>query len=86
MTQNAAPNDSAHDEHSTKDIPSDRLDQPLTDAETELLRIYKDLKTFVARKDLPPCAMRNAKKALAAVHVAANDLDLIYEHIYDLGV
>ena len=65
---------------------TDRLGTPLTPAETELLRIYEDLKRFVARTDLPPCASRNAKKALAAVHVAANDLDLVYEHLYDLGV
>jgi len=25
-------------------------------------------------------------EALAALHVAANDLDLVYEHLYDLGV
>jgi hypothetical protein len=64
----------------------DRLGNPLTPAEAELLRLYGDLKTFVARTDLPPCAARNARKALAALHVAANDLDLVYEHLYDLGV
>ena len=64
----------------------DRLGAPLTDAEAELLRIYGDLKRFAARADLPPCASRNAKKALAAIHVAANDLDVVYEHLYDLGV
>jgi hypothetical protein len=66
--------------------PTDRVGNALTPAETELLRIYGDLKRFVARDDLPPCAQRNAKKALAAIHVAANDLDLVYEHLYDLGV
>lgn len=65
---------------------TDRLGDALTPAEAELLRLYEDLKRFVARRDLPPCAERNAKKALAALHVAANDLDLVYEHLYDLGV
>lgn len=65
---------------------TDRLGTPLTPAEAELLRMYCDLKRFVARDDLPPCAARNARKALAALHVAANDLDLVYEHLYDLGV
>jgi hypothetical protein len=66
--------------------PTDRLGTPLTPAEAELLRLYEDLKRYVARTDLPPCAARNARKALAALHVAANDLDLVYEHLYDLGV
>jgi hypothetical protein len=65
---------------------TDRLGNALTADETELLAIYERLKTFVARPGLPPCAARNAKKALAAIHVAANDLDLVYEHLYDLGV
>ena len=65
---------------------TDRLGNPITPAEADLLRIYEDLRRFVARDDLPPCAARNARKALAAIHVAANDLDLVYEHLYDLGV
>jgi hypothetical protein len=67
-------------------IAKDRLGTPLTPDEAELLRLYEDLKRFVVRPDLPPCAERNAKKALAALHVAANDLDLVYEHLYDIGV
>jgi hypothetical protein len=65
---------------------NDRLGNPLTQAEEELLVIYERLKAFVARDDLPPCASRNAKKALGAVYCAAADLDLVYEHLYDLGV
>jgi hypothetical protein len=64
----------------------DRCGNELTDDETELLALYERLKSFVARPGLPPCAERNAKKALAALHVAANDLDLVYEHLYELGV
>lgn len=65
---------------------TDRVGSPLTPDEAELLRLYEDLKRYVARPGLPPCAARNARKALAALHVAANDLDLVYEHLYDLGV
>jgi hypothetical protein len=65
---------------------TDRLGNPLSPNETELLEIYARLKAFVARPGLAPTTSRNAKKALAAVHVAANDLDLVYEHLYDLGV
>jgi hypothetical protein len=65
---------------------SDRLGSALTPDEAELLAIYERLKAYVARPGLPPCAARNAKKALGAVHCAALDLDLVYEHLYDLGV
>jgi hypothetical protein len=65
---------------------TDRLGNPATPAEAELVRLYADLKRYVQRDDLPPCAARNARKALAALHVAANDLDLVYEHLYDVGV
>jgi len=54
--------------------------------EAELLAIYERLKAYVARPGLPPAASRNAKKALGAVYCAAADLDLVYEHLYDLGV
>ena len=67
-------------------MTTDRLGNRLTADEAELLAIYDRLKSFVARPGLPPCASRNAKKALAAIHVAANDLDLVYEHLYELGV
>ena len=70
----------------TNATTTDRLGNPATSAEAELLRLYTDLKRYVQRDDLPPCAARNARKALAAIHVAANDLDLVYEHLYELGV
>lgn len=65
---------------------TDRCGNPLSADEAELLAIYERLKSYVARPDLPPCASRNAKKALGAVYCAAADLDLVYEHLYDLGV
>ena len=65
---------------------TDRLGNAMSPDETELLELYWRLKDFCGRPGLPPCAARNARKALAAIHVAANDLDLVYEHLYDLGV
>ena len=65
---------------------TDRCGTPLTADETELPAIYERLRAFAGRTGLAPCTSRNVKKALAAVHVAANDLDLVYEHLYDLGV
>lgn len=67
-------------------MKTDRLGNALSADEAELLAIYERLKSFVARPALAPTTSRNAKKALAALHVAANDLDLVYEHLYDLGV
>jgi hypothetical protein len=67
-------------------MKTDRLGNALTADEAELLAIYERLKSFVARPALAPTTSRNSKKALAALHVAANDLDLVYEHLYDLGV
>ena len=64
----------------------DRLGNPLTADEAELLAIYERLKAYVARPGLPPAASRNAKKALGAVYCAAADANLVYEHLYDLGV
>ena len=65
---------------------TDRLGNPLTADEAELLAIYERLKAFVARPNLAPSTSRNAKKALGAVYCAAADANLVYEHLYDLGV
>jgi hypothetical protein len=64
----------------------DLLGRSLTETETALARIYGDLKTIAAREDLPPCAERNVKKALACMWQVMNDLDLEFEQLYDLGV
>src|SRR5690606_26023023 len=64
----------------------DLLGRPLTEAEAQLARLYADLKTMAARDDLPPCAERNVKKALACMWQVVNDLDLEFEQLYDLGV
>lgn len=65
---------------------TDRLGNSLTADEAELLALYERLKAFVARPALAPSTSRNAKKALGALYCAAADADLVYEHLYDLGV
>ena len=65
---------------------TDLLGKPLTDVERDILAAYTALKALAAREDLPPCAARNVRKALAAMWQATNDLDLQFEQLYDLGV
>jgi hypothetical protein len=65
---------------------TDLLGLPLTETENQILRAYKALKDLAARDDLPPCAARNVRKALASLWQATNDLDLQFEQLYDLGV
>ena len=64
----------------------DLLGTPLTSTEMRLLEIYKALKAEAARTDLPPCAERNVKQALACMWQVANDLNLEFEQLYDVGV
>ena len=64
----------------------DLLGRPMTEPESEIARLYADLKAMAAREDLPPCAERNVKKALACMWQVMNDLDLEFEQLYDLGV
>jgi hypothetical protein len=64
----------------------DLLGRPITDTEAELARLYGALKAMAARDDLPPCAERNVKKALACLWQVVNDLDLEFEQLYDVGV
>ncbi|MBA2288035.1 MAG: hypothetical protein H0W02_21380 [Ktedonobacteraceae bacterium] len=65
---------------------TDLLGKPLTEQERELLNVYQALKTLAAHDDLPPCAARNVRRALASMWQATNDLDLQFEQLYDLGV
>ena len=67
-------------------MTTDLLGRPISESEGELARIYADLKRLAAREDLPPCAERNVKKALACMWQVMNDLDLEFEQLYDLGV
>lgn len=64
----------------------DILGNSLTLQEVELLKTYEDLKKLAAQDDLPPCAARNVRKALACMWQATNDLNLQFEQLYDLGV
>jgi hypothetical protein len=65
---------------------TDLLNRPITPSEADVLRAYEALKALAAREDLPPCAARNVRKALACLWQATNDLDLQFEQLYDLGV
>ena len=65
---------------------TDLLGHTLTDVERDVLGTYDALKRLAARDDLPPCAARNVRKALACLWQATNDLDLQFEQLYDLGV
>jgi hypothetical protein len=67
-------------------MEKDLLGRPLTESEIELARIYRELKALAAREDLPPCAERNVKKALACMWQVVNDLDLEFEQLYEMGV
>lgn len=65
---------------------TDLLGKATTEQEQEILAVYQALKQLAARNDLPPCAARNVRKALACMWQASNDLDLQFEQLYDLGV
>lgn len=64
----------------------DLLGNQLTEQERELLEVYETLKRLAAREDLPPCAARNVRKALACMWQATNDLALQWEQLYEVGV
>ncbi len=65
---------------------TDLLGNPITAVEKDVLAAYETLKALATRNDLPPCAARNVRKALASMWQATNDLDLQFEQLYDLGV
>ena len=65
---------------------TDLLGKPLTEQEQDLINVYETLKKLAAQSDLPPCAARNVRKALACIWQATNDLDLQFEQLYELGV
>ncbi len=65
---------------------TDLLGHVLNNHEERLLAAYRELKSLAARPDLPPCAARGVRKALACMWQVVNDLDLEFEQLYDLGV
>ena len=73
-------------EPATPRLTHDVLGHPTTDAEAQLFEAYALLKLLAARPDLPPCAQRNVRKALACMWQVTNDLDLQFEQLYDYGV
>ena len=64
----------------------DLFGHAISEADAQMLRLYRELKAVAARTDLPPCTERNVKKALACMWQVVNDLNLEYEQLYDLGV
>lgn len=65
---------------------TDLLGQPVGDDDKRLLAVYRDLKALAASGQLPPCAARGVRKALACMWQVVNDLDLEFEQLYDVGV
>ena len=68
------------------DTSTDLIGRPLTEQESAVLDAYNALKSLAGRDDLPPCAERNVKKALACMWQATNDLGLQFEQLYNVGV
>lgn len=67
-------------------VDVDLLGNQMTAAEKDMLAAYESLKALARRDDLPPCAARNVRQALASMWQATNDLDLQFEQLYDVGV
>ena len=65
---------------------TDLLGTPTTPTEQQILAVYQQLKALAADADLPPCAARNVRKALASLWQATNDLSLQFEQLYEVGV
>ena len=65
---------------------TDLLGKPLSAQEQEMLAVYEALKSLAAQDDLPPCAARNIRQALASLWQATNDLGLQFEQLYEYGV
>ena len=64
----------------------DLLGRPLTATETQVLDSYTRLKALSAAPGVAPCVERNVKSALACMWQVVNDLDLVFEQLYDVGV
>ena len=64
----------------------DLLGKSVSEEDAKFVELYRELKALAARTDLPPCAERNVKKALACMWQVVNDLNLEYEQLYDVGV
>ena len=65
----------------------DMAGSELGEAEAKLVDVYRELHRVVEMHgdDLPPFAMRNATKALAALWQVMNGLDMDPGQLYDVG-
>ena len=63
----------------------DLLGRELDDTENEIMDLYERLKALSARDDLPPCAASNIRFATVAVAQVTTDLNLVWEHLYDVS-
>ena len=59
----------------------------LSEAEAKLVDVYRELHRVIEMHgdELPPFALRNATKALAALWQVMNGLDMDPGQLYDLG-
>ncbi len=64
----------------------DLLGRPTTETEQRLLALYRETRALVQQPDLAPAVEANLRQALACLWNIANDLDLEFEQLYDLGV
>ncbi|PZU37233.1 MAG: hypothetical protein DI573_11995 [Microbacterium sp.] len=66
-------------------MTTDLIGTPLTDAETRLLAVYREVKDFAGADDLAPSTRAALLSGVAALGVAVTDLGLTLEHLTDLG-
>jgi hypothetical protein len=64
----------------------DLLGRPVTPSEERLLDLYREVKELLAQPDLSPAVAANLRQALACCWNIVNDLDLVFEQVYDFGV
>jgi hypothetical protein len=65
---------------------TDLIGNRMSAQEERLLAFYRDLKQLATQSDLPPCAARGVRKALACMWQVINDLDLDFEQLHDVSV
>ena len=65
----------------------DLMEHELTEPEAKLVDVYRELHRIVEMRadELPPFALRNATKALAALWQVMNGLDMDPGQLYDAG-
>jgi len=66
--------------------PSSRGIEHAIDLDATLLRVHGELKELLARGDLDASVRASLGQALANISLAAQDLGLTYEMLYDHGI